>query len=129
MGSWRSPATASVLRATFLSPSIADIAIAFTSTDEPIWTGLDVTGGWPAAILGLGYGCATASAVRSVARSTRHVLVYVLAVAHRLGARGRRGRAVDAPGAGPVAAGAPILFGFVVRARTPRPGPRFLATA
>ena len=37
----------------FLSPSIGDIALPFTSAHEPLWTGLGVTAGWLAAILGL----------------------------------------------------------------------------
>ena len=39
----------------FLKPSIGDIVVPFTSAHEPLWTGLGVTGGWLAAILGLSY--------------------------------------------------------------------------
>ena len=104
----------------FLSPSIGDIAIAFTSEHEPLWTGLGVTGGWLAAILGPTYWIRNrlpAGLWRRLHRAT--ILVYVLSVAHTLGA------GTDA--AEPwmrtllLATGAPILFLFLARVMTPRP--------
>jgi ferredoxin-NADP reductase len=108
----------------FLSPSIGDIAIPFTSEHEPLWTGLGVTGGWLAAILGLSYWVRQyigAALWRKLHRAT--VLVYVLSVAHTLGA----GTDASEPWMRVllVATGAPILFLFVMRVLTPRPGPRF----
>src|SRR5215217_5705759 len=38
-----------------LAPSLGDLALPFTSTYEPVWTGLGVAGGWLSAILGLSY--------------------------------------------------------------------------
>jgi sulfoxide reductase heme-binding subunit YedZ len=40
---------------TYLSPSLAQIAIPFTLPVQPVWTGLGVIGGWLAAALGLSY--------------------------------------------------------------------------
>ncbi len=108
----------------FLSPSIGDIALPFTSKHEPLWTGLGVTGGWLAAILGLSYWIRHRIGPglwRRLHRAT--ILVYVLSVAHTLGA------GTDA--AEPwmrvllVATGAPILFLFLMRILTPATGPAF----
>ena len=109
----------------FLSPSLADIAIPFTSEHEPLWTGLGVTAGWLAAILGLSYWIRNrigAQLWRRLHRAT--VLVYVLGVAHTLGA----GTDASQPWLRLllIATGAPILFLFVMRVLTPRPGPRFV---
>ena len=109
----------------YLSPSIGDIAIPFTSEHEPVWTGLGVTGGWLAAILGLSYWVRDRIGTalwRKLHRAT--VLVYVLSVAHTLGA----GTDASEPWMRVllVTTGAPILFLFVMRVLTPRPGPRFL---
>jgi methionine sulfoxide reductase heme-binding subunit len=71
----------------FMSPSIGDIALPFTSAYEPLWTGLGVTGGWLAAILGLSYWIRQRIGPRlwrKLHRAT--ILVYVLSVAHTLGA-------------------------------------------
>jgi ferredoxin-NADP reductase len=108
----------------FLSPSIGDIAIPFTSEHAPLWTGLGVTGGWLAAILGLSYWARQyvgAALWRKLHRAT--VLVYVLSVAHTLGA----GTDASEPWMRVVlvVTGAPILYLFVLRVLTPRPGPRF----
>ena len=108
----------------FLSPSIGDIVLPFTSAHEPLWTGLGVTGGWLAAVLGLSFWARERIGPglwRRLHRAT--VLVYVLSVAHTLGA------GTDA--AEPwmrvllVATGAPILFLFVMRVLTPAAGPAF----
>lgn len=108
----------------FLSPSLGDIVLPFTSAVEPLWTGLGVTGGWLAAILGLSYWARHrigAALWRKLHRAT--VLVYVLAVAHTLGA----GTDASEPWmrALLIATGAPILFLFVMRVLVPATGPVF----
>ena len=108
----------------FLKPSIGDIVVPFTSAHEPLWTGLGVTGGWLAAILGLSYWVRHrigAGLWRTLHRAT--VLVYVLAVAHTLGA----GTDASEPWmrALLLVTGAPILFLFIMRVLTPRPKPAF----
>jgi ferredoxin-NADP reductase len=108
----------------FLAPSAGDLLLPFTSTYEPLWTGLGVTAWWLAAILGLSFWVRHrigARLWRTLHRAT--VLVYVLSVAHVLGA------GTDA--AEPwmrallLATGAPILFLFLMRLMTPRGGPSF----
>ena len=108
----------------FLSPSIGDLTIPFTSAHEPLWTGLGVTGGWLAAILGLSYWVRNRigpALWRKLHRAT--ILVYVLSVAHTLGA----GTDASEPWmrALIVATGAPVLFLLLMRILTPRPGPAF----
>lgn len=108
----------------FLSPSIGDIAIPFTSEHEPLWTGLGVTGGWLAAILGLSYWARHRigpALWRRLHRAT--ILVYVLSVAHTLGA----GTDASEPWMRVllVTTGAPILFLFLMRVLTPASGPAF----
>ena len=108
----------------FLSPSLGDIALPFTSEHEPLWTGLGVTGGWLAAILGLSYWVRHrigAGLWRKLHRAT--ILVYVLSVAHTLGA----GTDASEPWmrALLVTTGAPILFLFLMRVLTPAQGPAF----
>jgi ferredoxin-NADP reductase/DMSO/TMAO reductase YedYZ heme-binding membrane subunit len=108
----------------FLSPSVGDLVIPFTSRQEPLWTGLGVTGGWLAAILGLSYWIRHrigAGRWRKLHRAA--ILVYVLSVAHTLGA--------GSDAAEPwmrvllLGTGAPILFLFVMRVLTPATGPAF----
>jgi ferredoxin-NADP reductase len=108
----------------FLAPSIGDIALPFTSTFEPVWTGLGVSGGWLAAILGLSYWVRDrigAGLWRRLHRAT--ILVYVLSVAHAIGA----GTDASEPWMQLllVVTGAPILFLFVLRVLTPAAGPVF----
>jgi ferredoxin-NADP reductase len=108
----------------FLKPSIGDIVLPFTSAHEPLWTGLGVTGGWLAAALGLTYWVRDRigpARWRSLHRLT--ILVYVLAVAHTLGA----GTDAGQPWLLALLAltGAPVLFLFVMRVLTPRPAPAF----
>jgi ferredoxin-NADP reductase len=108
----------------FLAPSIGDIALPFTSTLEPVWTGLGVTGGWLAAILGLSYWIRNrigAGLWRRLHRAT--ILVHVLSVAHAVGA----GTDASEPWMQLllVITGAPILFLFVLRVLTPAAGPVF----
>ena len=102
----------------FLSPSLGDLTLPFTSAHEPLWTGLGVTGGWLAAILGLSYWIRHrigAGLWRKLHRAT--ILVYVLSVAHTLGA----GTDASEPWmrALIIATGAPILFLFLVRILPP----------
>jgi ferredoxin-NADP reductase len=108
----------------FLAPSIGDIALPFTSSYEPVWTGLGVTAGWLGAILGLSYWIRDhigTALWRRVHRAT--ILVYALSVAHAVGA----GTDASEPWMQLllVATGAPILFLFVLRVLTPAEGPRF----
>jgi ferredoxin-NADP reductase len=108
----------------FMAPSLGDLALPFTSTYRPLWTGLGVTAGWLAAILGLSYWIRNRMRPglwRKLHRAT--LLVYVLAVGHVLGA------GTDASQTWMrvllVATGAPILFLFLMRILTPAPGPAF----
>jgi ferredoxin-NADP reductase len=108
----------------FLAPSIGDIALPFTSTYALVWTGLGVTGGWLAAILGLSYWIRDRIGTqlwRRLHRAT--ILVYVLSVAHAIGA----GTDASEPWMRVllVVTGAPILFLFVLRVLTPPAGPAF----
>jgi methionine sulfoxide reductase heme-binding subunit len=108
----------------FLAPSIGDIAIPFTSTYEPLWTGLGVTGGWLGAILGLSYWIRHRIGPglwRRLHRAT--ILVYVLSVAHAVGA----GTDASEPWMRLllVVTGATIMFLFVMRVLTPPAGPVF----
>jgi ferredoxin-NADP reductase/ferredoxin/DMSO/TMAO reductase YedYZ heme-binding membrane subunit len=108
----------------FLKPSIGDIALPFTSAHEPLWTGLGVTGGWLAAILGLSYWARHrigAALWRKLHRAT--ILVYVLTVAHVLGA----GTDASEPWmrALLLVTGVPILFLLLMRVLPPRPANAF----
>ncbi len=103
----------------FLDPGLAGIAVPFLIDHAPVWTGLGVIGGWLAAILGLSYWIRNRVGPRlwrQLHKAT--LLVYVLAVAHTLGA------GTDASSAWLrvllLATGAPILFLFVMRV-LPRP--------
>jgi ferredoxin-NADP reductase len=98
----------------FLRPGIVGIAVPFVIDHKPLWTGLGVTGGWLAAILGLSYWIRDRIGPkrwRTLHRAT--ILVYVLSVAHTLGS------GTDA--AEPwmrlmvISTGAPVLFLFVIR--------------
>ena len=71
----------------FLDPGLAGIAVPFVIDHAPLWTGLGVTGGWLAAILGLTYWARERIGPRlwrQLHKAT--LLVYVLSVAHTLGA-------------------------------------------
>lgn len=107
-----------------LRPSLGDIAVPSTSEYEPLWTGLGVTGGWLAAALGLTYYVRDRIGPkrwRSPHKLT--IFVYVLGVAHTLGA----GTDAGQPWLLAMLAltGAPVLFLFVMRVLTPRPAPAF----
>lgn len=102
----------------FLSPSIGDLMIPFTSEHEPLWTGLGVTGAWLAAILGLSYWARHRIGARLWRRMHRAtVIVYVLSVMHTVGA----GTDASEPWmlALLVVTGAPIVFLFLMRVLTP----------
>ena len=98
----------------FLHPEPAQIAVPFLIEHARVWTGLGVTAGWLAAILGLSYWLRDRIGPRrwrSLHRAT--LLVYVLAVAHTLGSGSDAGalwlQALL------LATGAPILFLFLLR--------------
>ncbi len=103
----------------FLDPGLAGIAIPFVNDHAPLWTGLGVTGGWLAAILGLSYWARERIGPRlwrQLHKAT--LLVYVLSVAHTLGA----GTDAGEPWMRVLllATGAPVLFLFLLRI-LPRP--------
>jgi ferredoxin-NADP reductase len=109
----------------FMDPGLLGIAVPFVIEHEPAYTGLGIIGGWLAAILGLSFWLRHrigAGLWRKLHRAT--ILVYVLSVAHTLGA------GTDASSAWMqtllVATGAPIVFLFVMRVLpAPRGGPAF----
>ena len=81
----------------FLDPGLAGIAVPFVIRHEPVWTGLGVTAGWLAALLGLSYWIRNLigpALWRRLHRAT--IVVYVLSVAHVLGA----GPTPPSPGCG-----------------------------
>jgi ferredoxin-NADP reductase len=98
----------------FMDPGLVGISVPFVIDHEPVWTGLGVTGGWLAAILGLSYWLRDRigpARWRRLHKAT--LLVYLLSVAHTLGS--------GTDGSEPwmrvllVVTGAPILFGFLLR--------------
>jgi ferredoxin-NADP reductase len=109
----------------FMKPTLLEISVPFMIDHAPLWTGLGVTGGWLAAILGLSYWMRDrigAKRWRSLHRAT--ILVYVLSVAHTLGS----GSDASEPWMRfmLVSTGAPVLFLLVMRllpapSRSPRP--------
>jgi len=109
----------------FLDPGLAGIFVPFVIDHAPLWTGLGVTAGWLAALLGLSYWIRDRigpARWRVLHRAT--ILVYVLGVAHALGA----GTDADAPWlrALLLVTGAPVLFLFLVRILpVPARGPAF----
>ncbi len=71
----------------YLRPGLAGIAIPFVMQHRPLWTGLGVVGGWLAAILGLTFYARKWIGPKLWRQMHRWTLaVYVLAVAHTLGA-------------------------------------------
>ena len=105
----------------WLKAGFADIAIPFASDVKPFWVGIGVVGGYLAALLGLTFYARRrigAKRWRQAHRAT--ILVYVLSVAHTLGA----GTDASEPWlqAFMLVTGAPILFLFTMRV-LPRPGP------
>jgi methionine sulfoxide reductase heme-binding subunit len=98
----------------WLDPGPLGILIPFQMDHEPLWTGLGIVGGYLAAALGLSFYARRrigARRWRSLHKAT--ILVYVLSVAHTLGA----GSDAGTPWlrAQLVLTGAPILFLFVMR--------------
>jgi ferredoxin-NADP reductase len=110
----------------YLNPGLTGISVPFVIEHARVWTGLGVTGGWLAAILGLSYWMRHRigpARWRKLHRAT--LLVYVLAVAHTLGSGTDAGETWMRMLL--IATAAPILFLFIVRA-LPAPSvrrPRF----
>ena len=105
----------------WLKASIADIAIPFASDVKPFWVGLGVVGGYLAALLGLTFYARKRIGTKLWRKAHRAtILVYLLSVAHTLGA----GTDAKEPWllAFMLATGAPILFLFTMRV-LPRPAP------
>jgi predicted ferric reductase len=72
---------------TYLRPGLSGIAIPFVMSHKPLWTGLGVVGGWLAALLGLSFYVRRWIGPKLWRKMHRWTLaVYVLAVAHTLGA-------------------------------------------
>ena len=109
----------------FIAPGLTGIAVPFVIDHEPAWTGLGIIGGWLAALLGLSYWIRErigAALWRKLHRAT--ILVYILSVAHTLGA----GTDASEPWMRVLllTTGAPILFLFLMRVLPPpRSGPAF----
>ncbi|MDQ3935537.1 MAG: FAD-binding oxidoreductase [Actinomycetota bacterium] len=105
----------------FMKPGLVGISVPFVIDHKPLWTGLGVTGGWLAAILGLSYWLRDRIGPkrwRAMHRAT--ILVYVLSVAHTLGSGTDAGEPWMRMLV--VATGAPVLFLFVMRVLpAPRP--------
>jgi sulfoxide reductase heme-binding subunit YedZ len=98
----------------WLKASVVDIAVPFASDVKPFWVGLGVTGGWLGALLGLTFYARRRIGVKLWRRAHRATfLVYVLSVAHTLGA----GTDASEPWlrAFMLATGAPILFLLTMR--------------
>ena len=105
----------------WLKPSIADIAVPFASDVKPLWVGLGVIGGYLAALLGLTFYARKRIGMKLWRKAHRAtILVYVLSIAHTLGA----GTDAKEPWLQlfMLATGAPILFLFTMRV-LPRPKP------
>ena len=104
----------------WLKASIVDIAVPFASDVKPFWVGLGTTGGWLAALLGLTFYARKRIGVKLWRKAHRAtILVYVLSVAHTIGA----GTDASEPWlqAFLLLTGAPILFLFTMRV-LPREG-------
>lgn len=72
---------------TWLSPGITGVFVPFTMAYRPLWTGLGIIAGFLAALLGLTYYARRRLGARRWRSAHRFiVLVYVLGVAHALGA-------------------------------------------
>lgn len=98
----------------WLHPGLSGVAIPFVMDHRPLWTGMGIIGGYLAAALGLSFYWRRrigAKRWRSLHRAT--ILVYVLAVAHTLGAGSDAGSTwVRAP---MLASGAAVLFLLTLR--------------
>ena len=70
----------------WLRPGLSGIAVPFTLAYRPVFTGLGITGGYIAAVLGLGYYARRRLGARRWRQLHRfEAAVYVLAVVHALG--------------------------------------------
>lgn len=70
----------------YLRPGLAGIVLPFNMSDQPVWTGLGIIGGWLAAILGLSFYVRRWIGPGLWRRMHRWTLVvWVLAVVHTLG--------------------------------------------
>ena len=106
----------------WLKANLVDIAVPFASDHEPLWTGLGVVGGYLAALLGLTFHVRKRIGPKLWRKAHRAtVLVYVLAVAHTVGA------GTDATElwmqALLVVTGVPILYLLVLRMLPPERKP------
>jgi methionine sulfoxide reductase heme-binding subunit len=98
----------------WLKPTIADIAVPFASDVEPLWVGVGVIGGYLAALLGLTFYARKRIGTKLWRKAHRAtILVYVLSVAHTIGA----GTDAKEPWlqVAMLVTGAPILFLFLMR--------------
>jgi methionine sulfoxide reductase heme-binding subunit len=98
----------------WLDPGVLGILVPFRMDHAPVFTGLGIIGGYLAAALGLSFYARRRIGARRWRRLHRAtILVYVLSVAHTLGA----GSDASTPWlrAQIVLTGAPILFLFVMR--------------
>ena len=98
----------------WLNPGPVGIAVPFVMDYKPVYTGLGITAGYLAAALGLSFYARRRIGTRRWRRLHKlTIVVYVLSVAHTLGA----GTDASTPWlrAAVVATGAPILFLFVMR--------------
>ena len=113
----------------WLDPGPVGIAVPFAMDYRPLWTGLGIVGGYLAAALGLSFYVRDRighKRWRSLHKLT--ILVYVLGVAHAVGA----GTDAREPWmvAQLVIGGVPVLWLFVMRVLRPsRPGPTGAASA
>jgi sulfoxide reductase heme-binding subunit YedZ len=98
----------------WLHPGLSGVAIPFVIDHRPLWTGMGIIGGYLAAALGLSFYWRRrigAKRWRSLHRAT--ILVYVLAVAHTLGAGSDAGSTwVRVP---MLTSGAAVLFLLTLR--------------
>jgi sulfoxide reductase heme-binding subunit YedZ len=98
----------------WLAPGPVGITVPFAMEYRPLWTGLGITAGYLAAALGLSFYARKRIGTRRWRQLHKlTILVYVLSVAHTLGA----GSDASTPWmrALMVATGAPVLFLFVMR--------------
>ena len=98
----------------WLAPGPVGIAVPFAMDYRPLWTGLGITGGYIAAALGLSFYARKRIGTKRWRRLHKlTILVYVLSVAHTLGAGTDAGQPwLQAP---LVASGALVLFLFAMR--------------
>lgn len=98
----------------WLAPGPLGIAIPFAMEYRPLWTGLGVTGGYLAAALGLSFYARKRIGTKRWRRLHKlTILVYVLSVAHTIGAGTDAGEPwLQVP---LVLTGAAVLFLFVMR--------------